>query len=94
MDIAISDVAAGHTLVDIVVVDPTRRDLVLLDKISSPLQIRSDGRKPTIGIAHLGRASNLCPSLFRHTVHCPIDLIDLWSSVQRYHLESVEDEGP
>ena len=28
MDIVISDAAVGHTLVDIVVADPTRRDLV------------------------------------------------------------------
>ena len=28
MDIVISDSAAGHTLVDIVVADPTRRDLM------------------------------------------------------------------
>ena len=28
VDIVISDVAVGHTLVDIVVADPTRRDLV------------------------------------------------------------------
>ena len=28
MDVVISDVAVGHTLVDIVVADPTRRELV------------------------------------------------------------------
>ena len=39
-----------------------------LDRISSPLQMRSAGRKPTIGFAHLGR--NLCPSLFKHPVDC------------------------
>ena len=28
MDVVISDAAVGHTLVDIIVADPTRRDLV------------------------------------------------------------------
>ena len=56
MGIVISDVAAGHTLVDIVVADPTRRDLVKRagDKTSSPLQMRSAGRKPIIRIARPG----------------------------------------
>ena len=51
--IVISDVGAGHTLVDIVVADPTRRDLVERaarhDLVAA--MIRSEGRKPTIGIA-------------------------------------------
>ena len=50
VDIVISDAAVGHTLVDIVVADPTRRDLVELDTISSLPRMRSEGRKPTIGI--------------------------------------------
>ena len=82
MDIVISDGAVGRTLVDIVVVDPTRRDWwsTPLNKILSPLQIRSEGRKPTIGITQLGRI--LCPLLLRHTVHYLIDRIDFRLSVQ------------
>ena len=65
----ISDAVVEHTLVDIVVLDPTRRDLVERaarhDLVAATMQ--SEGRKPIIGIAHLGQ--NLCPLLLRRTVH-------------------------
>ena len=55
--IVILDAAVGHTLVDIVVADPTCRDLVerAARQDSSSLHMRSGGRKPTIGNAQLGR---------------------------------------
>ena len=83
VDIMILNAAVGHTLVDIVVVDPIRRDLVerAVDMISSLPQMRSERRKLTVRIAQLGR--NLCPLLLRRTVHCLICQIDFWSSVPR-----------
>ena len=83
MDIVISDATTGHTLVDMLL---RTIPVVIwwsepLDGILSPLQMRSEGRKSTIGIAYLGR--NLCPSHFRHTVHCSIGRIEFWLSVQR-----------
>ena len=83
MDIVISDSAVGHTLININVADPTHRDLVqcVARRISPSLQMRSEGRKPTIGTAHLGL--NLCPSLLRRNVHHLIGRIDFWLSVQR-----------
>ena len=91
VDIVISDASVRHTLVDIVIACPIRRDLMeraakqdLVPRMPQMLQMpqmRSEGRKPTIGIAELGR--NLCPLLLRRTVHCLIDRIDFWSSVQR-----------
>ena len=67
---------AGHTLVDIVAVDPTRRDLVERAAIHDLVTAaHAEGRRtPTIGIAHLGR--NLCPSLLRHMAYCVIGRID------------------
>ena len=92
MGIVISDAAAGHTLVDIVVADLARHDFVeraaRQNLVAARLLMRSEGWKPAIGIAHLRR--NLCPSLLRHTVHCPLGRIGFWSSVQRYHVESVQ----
>ena len=48
----ISNATVDHTLVDIVVADPTRRWSAPLTKNSSSLEMRSGGRKPTIGIVH------------------------------------------
>ena len=63
--ILILDFTVGHTLVEIVVADPTRRDLVerAARHDSSLPQMRSEGRKPTIGITQQGR--NSCPLLLR-----------------------------
>ena len=70
-----------------------RVDIVTsLCEISPLPQMQSEGRKPTIEISQRGR--NLCPLLLRRMVHCLIGRIDFWSSVQRYHLESVQDQGP
>ena len=71
----------GHTIIDILVAGPTRRDLVER-AARHDLVIALDAerrKKPTIGIAQLRR--NLCSLLLRHTVHCLIDRIIFWSSV-------------
>ena len=71
------------------VVKPTRHDSVmrttrynLVDATAAKRR-----RKPAKGVAQVER--NMCPSLLRHKVHCIIGRIDLWSSVQRWPLESV-----
>ena len=84
VDIVISDAVVGHTLVDIVVfllqtLSVANWWSAPLDMILSLPQMRSEGRKPTIGIARLGQ--NLCPLLLRRTVHCQIGRIVFWSSV-------------
>ena len=79
----ISDAAMGHTLIDIVVADPTRRDLV-----------ERAARQDLVAVAHAeqrkethywdrGAGTKFCPLLLRRTVHCLIVRIDFWSSVQR-----------
>ena len=78
VDILISHAAVGHTLVDIVVADPTLRDLVER-AARHDLVAATEGRKPTI--AQQGR--NLCPLFWRRTVHCLIGRIDFWSSISR-----------
>ena len=78
----ISDAAVGHTLVDIIVADPTRRDLVeraarqdLVAATNAERRKEAHYRNP-----HQGR--NLCPPLLRHTVHYLIGRMDFGSSVQ------------
>ena len=65
-------------MVDIVVADPTRRDLVER-AARHDLVAATDaegGRKPTIGITRRGR--RLCPLPLRRTVLCRIGRIGFW----------------
>ena len=79
----ISDAVVVHTLVEIFVADPNRRDLVE-SAAWKDLVATTDAkwRKETHSWYHAAK-SFICPSLLRHTVHCLIGQIDFWSSVQR-----------
>ena len=77
--IVISDAAVGHTLVDIVVSDLPRLDLV--ERAAKQDLVAATYAEHTIGIVESVR--NLCPLLLRRTVHCQICRIIFWSNVQR-----------
>ena len=74
IDIVISDAAVGHTLVDIVVSDLPRLDLV--ERAAKQDLVAATYAEHTIGIVESGR--NLCPLLLRRTVHCLIGRIVFW----------------
>ena len=81
--IVILDAAVGHTLVDIAVADPTRRDIVeRAARRDLVVATNAERRKET---HYRDRASGTicCPSLLRDTMYCLIDRILFWSSVQR-----------
>ena len=85
VDIVIANATAWHALVDIVVADPTRRDLV--ERVAE-LDVNAATNAERMKETHYRDRSprTECPSLLRQTVHCLIGRIDFWSNMQRWHL--------
>ena len=83
VDIAISDAAVGHTLVDIVDADPTRRDLVERAARHDLVAATDAERRKETHYRDRASRTKFLLYLLRRTVHCLIGRIDFWSSVPR-----------
>ena len=83
VDIVISDTTVGNTLVDIVVTDPTRRDLVECAARQDLVAATHAERRKETHYGDRAAARNLRLLLLRRMVNCLIGRIDFESSVPR-----------